>query len=369
MATDQILSLIRLGFQDTIAPLQNKIFGISSPLGCKPTNVNIEITNRCCLRCQMCDSWKRHSKDELDMQEWMDVIDSLKNWLGSFRLTITGGEPFMKPGIWDFLEYCVRLNLPVVVITNGFCFTSRQLQRLLTLHLTQIVISLDSLNPQIHDRVRGVSGAFEQAWRTMRYLATHKGPFLLSSSTVIMDHNILELGCIASQLKKVGVDRILFQPIQGGFVTEHDANWPYDFPVWPSSQDRIKRGIRSLLEAKACGAPVVHTAEEIVHFKSYLLQGSKWIRPWPCSAGYTTFHCDAFGQVRMCVPYARNIGDLRIHSPVDIWNSDVANRERELILACKKPCMLNCNRKYTLAEKLNYADKVISRSMQFLKSD
>lgn len=347
-----------LGVRDTVAPIRNRMFGTITPWGCKPTNVNIEITNRCCLRCQICDIWKSDGENELSVSEWKKVVSTLKDWLGSFRLTITGGEPFMKRGIWNFLEHCIGLDLPVVVITNGFCFSSKQLSRLLKLRLTQIVISLDSLSPETHDKVRGIEGAFEKTRDAICFLSTHKRPFMLASNTVIMSDNILELGNLAHELRDIGVDRIFFQPVQGGFTNREGLNWPYDYPVWPSSE-HVEEGIISLLEAKQLGAPVVNSVEEIIHFKEYFLAGSNWNRPWSCPVGYTTFHCDAYGHVRMCVPYAGNIGNVRTHHPAEIWQSELANHERELILACKKACMLSCTRKYSVNEKMNYAKNLI----------
>lgn len=359
-----VWGLVKLGVRETVAPLQNQAFGTSGFLGCKPTNVNIEIINRCCLRCQMCDIWKNHPEGELSIREWKQVVDSLKAWLGSFRLTITGGEPFMKVGIWDFLEYCVDIDLPVVVITNGFGFTAKQLEQLAALRLTQVVISLDSLNPETHDKIRGMPGAHKKTWKAMNYLAANQRPFLLGSSTVIMDDNILELGSIAYRFGEIGIDRIFFQPVQGGFTTSDGLNWPYDTSLWPSSADRIEEGFSSLLEAKKQGVPIANSVRELLFFRDYFLQGPQWVRPWPCTVGYTTFHCDAFGQVRMCIPYAGNIGNIRTHQPAYIWNNAIASRERSVISSCERACMLNCNRKYTVGEKIAYGKNLLSKPIE-----
>lgn len=267
----------------------------------------------------------------------------------------------MKAGIWDFLEYCISLDLPVVVITNGFCFNEKQLKRLSALRLTQLVISLDSLTPEIHDKIRGLAGAYKKTWQALSYLAAQERSFLLGTSSVIMDDNILELGQMAITFKEMGIDRIFFQPIQGGFTTNDGLQWPYDTQLWPSTRERIEAGIKSLLDARAHGAPIANSIDEIMHFRDYFIQGEQWIRPWSCSVGYTTFHCDAFGQVRMCIPYAGNIGNILKEQPAELWSNAIAEHERRIIASCQKACMLNCNRKYTLTEKLAYGKNLLSK--------
>jgi len=284
----------------------------------------------------------------------MNVVKALTDWLGSFRLTITGGEPFMKAGILDFLEFCTKLGLPTVVITNGFCFNSKNLHRLVSMRLAQVVVSIDSLDPDVHNKIRGLPNAYQRTWETICFLAAHHPPFVLGSSTVIMNDNILELGRIATTLADIGVRRIFFQPIQGGF-TSPQQTWPYDGPMWPTSRDHVEKGFDLLLKAKSDGLPIVNSEKEILDFKQYFLQGSQWLRPWACPVGYTTFHCDAFGHVRMCVPYPGNIGSLRNQHPSEIWNSALADCERKAIRGCQKACLLNCTRQYTMTEKINYS--------------
>jgi MoaA/NifB/PqqE/SkfB family radical SAM enzyme len=309
----------------------------------------------------MCDIWKNKHGNELDTQEWIAVLDRLVHWLGSFRLTITGGEPFMKTGIWDFLDHATGLGIPVVVVTNGVCFNRRTLGRLSGLRLAQVVLSIDGLDSEQHDDIRGVPGSFKRTWGTLEALAGSRRSFLLASNTVIMDSNVAQLGQIGVKLHEAGVDRIFFQPIQGGFTQRDGTHWPYDSALWPSDPVRVAEGLDALIEAKRRGVPVANSVIEIEQFREYLLQGPDWIRPFRCNVKYTTFHCDAYGEVRMCIPYAGNIGNVRNTEPAEIWTSARARQEREVVSACTKPCLLNCNRSYTFAEKVRYGRDLLER--------
>lgn len=348
--------LARLALRQRVAPAQNAVFGAGGSRGCKPSQVNLEVINRCCLRCSMCDIWKNHDGEELTAEQWCSLLDDLVGWLGSFRLTVTGGEPFMKTGIWPILDHAVALRLPVIVVTNGVCFTERTLKRLLRTRLSQVVVSIDAPDAAGHDRVRGVPGAYEKTIRMVRALAPSPRSFVLASNTVVTAMNIAHLGPMAMQLASMGIERLLFQPIQGGF-SGHGPEWPYDSELWPDAGS-VDAGIDGLLEAQRIGAPVANTAREVEHFRAWLSEGPGWSRPWPCRVKYTTFHCDAYGHVRMCVPYAGNVGNVLVSKPAEIWAGALATRERDAISSCDKPCMLSCNRRYGLREQVTYAARL-----------
>jgi MoaA/NifB/PqqE/SkfB family radical SAM enzyme len=309
----------------------------------------------------MCDIWRNKNNNELRIVQWIETLNKLSQWLGSFRLTVTGGEPFMKVGIWDFLDYAVSLGLPVVVITNGTCFNRHSIERLLKTRLTQLVFSVDGADAAQHDLIRGVDGAYRRTWLALEAIAAARRPFLLGTSTVIVDSNVAQLGQLARDFRAAGVERIFFQPVQGGFTQSDGSQFPYDTALWPSSAKRINRGLDDLLEVKRQGVPVANSTEEIEHFRQYFLQGSSWIRPFPCSVKYTTFHCDAYGEVRMCIPYPGNIGNVATTDPAAIWAGARARQEREVITACTKPCLLNCNRTYSVPEALRYGIDLLHR--------
>lgn len=357
----ELRQLARLAGRSVLGRARYQAFGAGTRLGARPSQVNIEIINRCCLQCAMCDIWQNKVNNELRIHQWIEALNMLSRWLGSFRLTITGGEPFMKVGIWDFLDHAVNLGLPVVVITNGTCFNHHSIERLLKTPLTQLVLSIDGADAAQHDLIRGVDGAYRRTWVALEAIARAKRPFLLGTSTVIVDSNIAQLGQIARKFHAAGVDRIFFQPVQGGFTQSDGSEFPYDTTLWPASAEQIQVGLDDLLDAKRHGAPVANSTTEIEHFRQYFLQGNSWIRPFPCSVKYTTFHCDAYGEVRMCIPYPGNVGNVTMTDPAVIWAGARARQEREVISACTKPCLLNCNRTYSIPEALSYGMDLLHR--------
>ncbi len=267
----------------------------------------------------------------------------------------------MKRDIWDLFEYSASVNLPTVVITNGFMFESKKLERLLTTRLTMVLISIDSLQPEVHDAVRGVPGSHARIMRAIEYLAPHKRSFLLATNTVISRHNVAQVGQIARTLAAAGVERVMFQPVQGVLGQEGADAWPFNSDLWPDSQKQVEAGIRDLLAAKQAGVPIANSAQEIGNFIDYFTEGAAWQRPWPCSVGYTTLQFDPRGNVRMCSPSMNHIGNIKDASPRVLWTNLLARAERERIDTCRHTCVLNCNRSHSLQEKIDIGLNALRR--------
>jgi MoaA/NifB/PqqE/SkfB family radical SAM enzyme len=323
----------------------------------KPTSVNLEISYQCCLRCQMCGLWEVPRNGELSVTQWIGIIRKLKDWLGTFRLTISGGETFLKPGIWDFLKQCEDFGLPMVVLTTGYSLTEKTLQRLLETNITQLGFSLDSLKANRHDEVRGVSGAFERTWNAIQILGKSPRRFILATTTVISSYNIDEIAYIPSALHDIGVDRISFQPVQAGY----GLNFPdlVSSNLWPKNCKIVEREIEALIAKKEKGYPVANTIQQLEAFRDYFLQAADWVRPFECPVGRSMFQCDPYGNVRMCTLYQGIIGNLLEDKPEKIWFSDRAKSERKRILSCRTPCLLNCHRIYGIGEKFTYAKRYV----------
>ncbi|MBU7026535.1 MAG: radical SAM protein, partial [Theionarchaea archaeon] len=100
------------------------------PLRVRDTNLEwpldvayLEVTNACNLTCIHC--YKKGGNplsNELDSEEWMSIIDELKE-LGILTVAVTGGEPFTREDIFDIVEYIARNAISVNILTNGTLIT------------------------------------------------------------------------------------------------------------------------------------------------------------------------------------------------------------------------------------------------------
>lgn len=76
--------------------------------------------------------------------------------LGFDELCLTGGEPFIHPLIFGFLDYALP-RIPTTILTNATLFTPRRLKILAGLPRDNLTlqVSVDSANPQMNDLYRG----------------------------------------------------------------------------------------------------------------------------------------------------------------------------------------------------------------------
>lgn len=124
----------------------------------RPINyLRMAVTDRCNLRCQYC--MPRHGINYVqraDMLSWdeMSRLCRIFTDRGVTKIRITGGEPFTRPGLTDFLRRIKELkNSPQIGITTNGTLLNRHLDRLQSLGVTNINISLDSLSPKTFAKI------------------------------------------------------------------------------------------------------------------------------------------------------------------------------------------------------------------------
>ncbi len=110
--------------------------------------VRISLTDRCNLRCRYCmpetGVKKYPHSDILRFEEIYYLIDILKD-LGIKKFRFTGGEPFVRKGVLEFLE---NVNLDGFYITTNLSIKGLDIKRINKLKIKGINISLDTLNPE-----------------------------------------------------------------------------------------------------------------------------------------------------------------------------------------------------------------------------
>ena len=111
----------------------------------------------CNLACTYCltESSPKAARRSLPLDSLVELAGEARR-TGFNALGVTGGEPFLVPGLVGALR-AMAGHLPLVVLSNGTLFTPRllsELARLAGLELA-IQISLDSAEPVSNDEMRG----------------------------------------------------------------------------------------------------------------------------------------------------------------------------------------------------------------------
>ena len=155
-----------------------------------PKGLEWLVTGKCNADCIYC-IYQKYKKeiDELNTQEASKLIQSISE-IGTINVTISGGEPFLRRDLFELINEMRMRNIFVTIITNGSRLNMR-VARFLKKNDVKIKLSLDSMNPRVHDYLRGVQGLWEKASAGLNLLL--KEEVETEVNTVITRHNFFEL--------------------------------------------------------------------------------------------------------------------------------------------------------------------------------
>jgi len=139
-------------------------------------------TENCNLRCIHCYQENYMVKDlpEKKIFSIADIINNtLKKWNKFGRISLTGGEPFIRKNILyrllDYFENTEQIYW-VGILSNGTLIDEEDAARLTSYSkLKEVQISIDGATSESHDRIRG-SGNFSKAIRAIQVLKQHDIP-------------------------------------------------------------------------------------------------------------------------------------------------------------------------------------------------
>jgi 12,18-didecarboxysiroheme deacetylase len=120
------------------------------------------VTKACNLRCIHCyaSADNKSAENELKTEEGFRLLEDLAQF-GCPVVLFSGGEPLVRPDIFDLIAYAVRLGLRAVLSTNGTLIDHALAKELKKLGLSYVGISLDGIG-EVHDRFRVSKGCFEK---------------------------------------------------------------------------------------------------------------------------------------------------------------------------------------------------------------
>jgi MoaA/NifB/PqqE/SkfB family radical SAM enzyme len=133
-----------------------------------------------------------------------------------FALSIQGYEPLLPeslPYTRTLLATGALLRLPTTLVTNGV-FLTEAMELLTVLAPTKIAISLDSASANVHDRVRGVRGAWAATVDGIRRAVDILRPRTrLAVSSVLLKSKYQNLEGMPALLRDLGIDRWIVNPL------------------------------------------------------------------------------------------------------------------------------------------------------------
>lgn len=167
------------------------------------------LTRTCNLKCIHCytDSEAKKYPDELTTAQCKSVLDDL----AAFKVPavlFSGGEPLVRPDLFELAAYARDLGLHVVLSTNGTLIDREIALRFRDLKFAYIGISLDSAHAQVHDEFRGMKGAFQRTMQGFRHCVEVGQKVGLRLT--LTRHTAQDLDAIFDFIEREGIDRACF---------------------------------------------------------------------------------------------------------------------------------------------------------------
>jgi cyclic pyranopterin phosphate synthase len=165
--------------------------------------LRMSVTDRCNLRCVYCvppeGDRKLNHRDILRYEELLR-ISRIAIRLGINKIRITGGEPFVRKGIQEFIPRLSALKgLEDVSITTNGVHLKDNLETLKAAGINRLNISIDSLNAAKFEKITRFD-CFDAVWQAIER-ANDMGFYPIKLNIVIMkgvnDNEIMDFGCLA----------------------------------------------------------------------------------------------------------------------------------------------------------------------------
>ncbi len=210
--------------------------------------------NLACVHCRRLDVGRQLSRDDLSTDVAAAMIRSLPQ-TGRPILVFSGGEPLMRPDLFDLAVIAVDSDLPIALATNGTIMNDDVARRIVDVGFRRVSMSFDGPSAAIHDRFRGIDGAFDATIRGFRDL--RRLGMSMQINTSVARHNHAHLDEMYTLALDLGADALhIFMLVPVGCGMELDESIMLDGDAYERAlhwvYDRQQEG---RLHLKATCAP------------------------------------------------------------------------------------------------------------------
>ena len=275
-------------------------------------------TNKCNLKCKHCyqDADEEQEK-ELTSIEAKKMINEIA--AAGFKIMIfSGGEPLLRPDIFELVSHASSQGLRPVFGTNGTLITKDVAHQLKKCGAAAMGISLDSLDARRHDEFRGLEDAHA---RTMAGIENCKSvglPFQLH--TTVVDWNRPEICDITDFAQDIGaVAHYIFFliPVGRGKYIEETSLAVAENEVLLRAI--MKKQAEVSIDVKPTCAPQFTRVAKQLEIETRFSRG--------CLAGLSYCVIGSEGIVRPCAYMLEEAGDVRTQAFDEIWQTSPVFRE------------------------------------------
>jgi MoaA/NifB/PqqE/SkfB family radical SAM enzyme len=301
---------------------------------------SVEMTRRCNSKCSFCpigNEKQEIKKGEIGTEDMKSIFDQF-NELRIIAVSFLGGEPFLRKDVCEIAKYSSDNGMISQVSTNGLLLDSMVEEA--TSSFDVIVVSLDTLDPELYRDIRGVDSFDKVVGGIKSAIAvSKKNKCNILLNAVVCSKNIKEIPDVVRFSKEIGATGIMID-----FATFHeywtetvvdDSRYNPTEMDWRNDKEGVKDLVNELIKMKK-NYPIVTSTS---YLKTFITENFDY-----------TCYPYLFACVRKTGHVAIPCWDSNITKYYDIlneynlkelWFSDEAKELREKVKDCKD-CYMHC---------------------------
>lgn len=129
---------------------------------------------KCNHRCLFCPREYSDFEEMLPYELLVKNVNDVIEKSNIQHLIVSGGEPTLHPDFLRFMEFLMKKDITVALLTNGDHFSeiefTNEFIKIVDPRRVQIVTAIHSTNPQLHDWLTSCEGSYERSMRGLLYL-------------------------------------------------------------------------------------------------------------------------------------------------------------------------------------------------------
>ena len=280
--------------------------------------VSWNTTNKCNMYCKHCyREAGAAANNELDTTQGKELINEISK--AGFKIMVfSGGEPLVRPDIYELVEHATKVGLRPVLGSNGTLITKEVAQKLKDAGAMGIGISLDSLNPKKHDEFRNYDGGWREAVNGMKNCRDVGLSFQIHTTVMNWNMNeILNITDFAVGMGAVAHHTFFLVPTgRGAEIVDQSLD--------PEQYERILTEI--MLKQKEVSIELKPTcAPEFMRIAKEMGMNPRFSRG--CLAGTSYCIISPIGDVQPCAYLNIPIGNVRETPFSEIWKDNATFQE------------------------------------------
>jgi AdoMet-dependent heme synthase len=209
--------------------------------------------NLACIHCRRLEVSRELSKLDLSTDHAKSFIQSLPE-TGRPILVFSGGEPLMRPDLFELAAEATRVGLPIALATNGTIMDDHLAARVRDVGFRRVSISFDGPDASTHDHFRG-PGAFNASIAGFKCL--RRAGVSMQINTTVAKHNYHKLDEAYRLAIDLGADALhIFMLVPVGCGMQLDPSIMLDGEEYERALNWIyDRSLEGKLHLKATCAP------------------------------------------------------------------------------------------------------------------